>query len=79
VPLWIEPSFSLLTNSVAVDAISEFKGGVIIISHHQRLIEAACKEIWVVKDNEVQRFEGEFEDYKKMIIRTMPSADSDDD
>eukprot|EP00727_Mastigamoeba_balamuthi_P003784 m51a1_g13402 putative gcn20-type atp-binding cassette protein (2078) ;mRNA; f:15730-23292 len=67
------------TIEVLIEAIREFKGGVVIISHHQRLIEAACDQVWVVKDNEVTRFEGEFEDYKKDILRTMPSVDSDDD
>jgi ATPase subunit of ABC transporter with duplicated ATPase domains len=65
------------TIEALIEALREFKGGVILISHHQRLIEAACKEVWVVKSNRVERFEGDFDTYKKMILRTMPATDGD--
>ena len=63
------------TIEALIDGIREFKGGVVIISHHQRLIEAACNEVWIVRDNEVERFDGDFEDYKQAILRTMPPVD----
>ena len=31
------------TIEALIDGLREFKGGVILISHHQRLVEAACK------------------------------------
>ena len=58
---------------------------MILISHHQRLIEAATKEVWVVQKDmygcsTVTRFEGgDFDSYKKHIISNMPAVDSDDE
>lgn len=67
------------TIEALIDGIREFPGGVIIVSHHQRLIEAACSEVWVCKDGLVNRFDGDFEGYKDMIIATMPSVGDEDD
>jgi len=65
------------TIEALIDGVREFQGGVVIISHHQRLIEAACKEIWTVRDGEVERFDGVFDDYKRMILRTIPLDDDE--
>jgi len=65
------------TIEALIDGIAEFKGGVVIISHHQRLIEAACKEVWIVREGEIERFDGDFEDYKKSVLRSMPPVDDE--
>lgn len=49
-------------------AIRDFKGGVIVISHHEEFVSALCNEQWVVeagrvtaatkKDADISRFEG---------------------
>ncbi|KAL7715114.1 GCN20-type ATP-binding cassette protein GCN3 [Entamoeba marina] len=63
-----------------VDGLSEFGGGVVLISHHQHLIEAACNEIWVVHgNNTVERFDGDFQDYKQELISQLELEDSDDE
>jgi len=50
-------------------ALEEFEGGIVLVSHNQRLIELVCNELWVCnRDGTVKRFEGEFLDYKKMVI-----------
>ena len=36
------------------DAIKAFKGGVIIISHHEGFVNETCKELWTVADGVVQ-------------------------
>ncbi|KAG5462447.1 MAG: hypothetical protein BJ554DRAFT_5098, partial [Olpidium bornovanus] len=49
-------------------AIKEFGGGVVIVSHDQRFIDATCTEIWVCADTLVTKFRGEgIKEYKKMI------------
>jgi len=65
------------TIEALIDGIREFKGGVVLISHHQRLIEAACNEVWIVREGEIERFDGDFEDYKKSVLRSMPPVDDE--
>jgi len=50
-------------------ALAEFEGGVVLITHNQYLVELACSEIWVVGNQKVQRFEGEFSGYKKAVAK----------
>ena len=51
-----------------------------LISHNQRLISLVCKEIWVVtKAGTVDRFNGEFDDYKEDILAHMDFAGIDEE
>lgn len=54
------------------DAINEFNGGVVLVSHDARLIEASGCRVWIVGENrDVVQFPGEFDDYKKTLLRKM--------
>jgi ATP-binding cassette subfamily F protein 3 len=44
-----------------------FKGGVILVSHDERLIQLICKELWLCKDGSVKSIEGGYEQYRKII------------
>jgi ATP-binding cassette, subfamily F, member 3 len=57
-------SIDALTN-----ALKEFKGGVILVSHDERFIDSVCTEIWVCESGKVRKFEGEnVKQYRQMII-----------
>ena len=43
------------------------QGGVILVSHDERLIQLVCKELWVVKDGKVHSLEGGFPEYRKIV------------
>jgi ATPase subunit of ABC transporter with duplicated ATPase domains len=67
----------------AIEALAQglnaFKGGVVLISHNQRLISLVCTEIWVVTPaGTVEQFNGDFEDYKEEVIEHMGFASKDD-
>lgn len=56
------------------DALEEFTGGVVLVSHDSRLISRVCEdeersEIWVVEDGTCKRFPGSFEEYKEELIK----------
>ncbi|KAJ2157639.1 ATP-binding cassette, regulator of translational elongation [Coemansia sp. RSA 552] len=56
-------SIDALTN-----ALKQFTGGVVIVSHDERFIDSVCTEMWVCADRKVTKFAGEgIKDYKKMI------------
>uniref|UniRef100_A0A914CTK2 ABC transporter domain-containing protein n=1 Tax=Acrobeloides nanus TaxID=290746 RepID=A0A914CTK2_9BILA len=52
-------------------ALCNFKGGVLLVSHDERLIELVCKELWVVKDRTVTTLEGGLAEYKKHVYRQL--------
>jgi ATP-binding cassette subfamily F protein 3 len=61
----------------SVDALAEslikWQGGVIFITHDQRLVSRVGKDLWVCKgDTRVIKYKGDFEDYKQEIIDEMP-------
>jgi len=51
------------------EALNDFKGGIILVSHDSRLISQVCSSIWVVGDNTVTEYEGEFEDYRAELVQ----------
>jgi ATP-binding cassette, subfamily F, member 1 len=56
------------------DAINEFKGGVVVVTHDQRLIEECECTLWVVEKAGVTKWEAGFEDYKQNILRELEEA-----
>ncbi|XP_006650232.1 ABC transporter F family member 4 [Oryza brachyantha] len=70
-----EPTNHLDMQSIdaLADALEEFTGGVVLVSHDSRLISRVCddeqkSEIWVVEDGTVNKFNGTFEDYKDELL-----------
>ncbi|KAI2667164.1 ATP-binding cassette sub-family F member 3 [Labeo rohita] len=48
-------------------ALNNFKGGVVLVSHDERLIRMVCKELWVCEAGRVQRVDGGFDEYKDIL------------
>lgn len=48
-----------------VEAVRDFKGGILVVSHDQFFVSSVCTEMWVVADGQATKFRGDFEDYKK--------------
>jgi len=55
------------TIDVLADAINEFDGGVVLVSHDFRLINQVAEEIWEVKNQAVKRWEGDIIQYKEHL------------
>lgn len=60
-----EPTNHLDIESVdaLITAVKAFEGGVVLVTHNQRLIRDACTDIWIVEDQRVNHFEGDFDAY----------------
>lgn len=65
-----EPSNHLDTSGLDAlsDALKNFAGGVLMVSHDVSIIDSVCNEIWVSEDGLVKRFDGTIYDYKKYIL-----------
>uniref|UniRef100_A0A3B4YQ57 ATP-binding cassette sub-family F member 3 n=1 Tax=Seriola lalandi dorsalis TaxID=1841481 RepID=A0A3B4YQ57_SERLL len=48
-------------------ALNKFRGGVILVSHDERLIRLVCKELWVCESGKVQRIDGGFDEYRDIL------------
>ncbi|XP_055057054.1 ATP-binding cassette sub-family F member 3 isoform X1 [Misgurnus anguillicaudatus] len=48
-------------------ALNIFKGGVVLVSHDERLIRLVCKELWVCDGGRVNRVDGGFDEYKEIL------------
>ena len=46
-------------------ALNRFPGGVVLVSHDEHLIDMACTEVCLCRDQTVYRLEGGLEQYKK--------------
>ncbi len=58
-------------------ALNEFSGAVVIISHDRHLIEATVDRLWLVADGTVSRFDGDIEDYRRLVMESRPAASGD--
>jgi ATP-binding cassette subfamily F protein 3 len=65
-----EPTNHLDIDSRAAlaEAINEFPGAVIMVSHDRYLIEACADRLWVVADRTVSAYDGDLEDYRRMVL-----------
>ena len=63
------------TNHLAIDsraalaeAINDFPGAVIMVSHDRYLIEACADRLWVVADHAVTSYDGDLDDYRRLVL-----------
>uniref|UniRef100_A0A671SL00 ATP-binding cassette sub-family F member 3 n=1 Tax=Sinocyclocheilus anshuiensis TaxID=1608454 RepID=A0A671SL00_9TELE len=55
------------TIEALANALNKFRGGVVLVSHDERLIRMVCKELWVCEAGRVQRVDGGFDEYKDIL------------
>ncbi|KAL6104886.1 ATP-binding cassette sub-family F member 3 [Pungitius pungitius] len=48
-------------------ALNKFRGGVVLVSHDERLIRLVCKELWVCEYGKVGRIDGGFDEYRDIL------------
>ena len=54
--------------SELLNALNDFDGAVILVSHDRRLIEATAETLLLVADGKVTPFEGDLDDYRKFLL-----------
>lgn len=57
------------------EAINDYKGGVVLVSHDMRLISQVAKEIWII-DKGVRKFDGDIRDFKMELRKQLHLDDS---
>lgn len=51
-----------------IEALNDYNGAVILISHDRHLIEATVDRLWLVNEGTVKTFDGDLEEYRDLII-----------
>jgi len=76
-----EPTNHLDIDSRAalVEAINEFPGAAILISHDRYLIEACADRLWLVGDGTVAPYEGDLDDYRRLVLGREARREERDD
>lgn len=55
------------TIDALAEAISEFEGGVVLVSHDFRLISQVVDDIWICEHGTVTKWNGTILDYKEQL------------
>jgi len=75
-----EPTNHLDIDSRAAlaDAINDFPGAVIMVSHDRFLVEACADRLWLVADRKVTPYDGDLDDYAREVLYVRTSREDPD-
>ena len=51
-----------------MEAINDYEGAVILVSHDRFLIEACADRLWLVGGGTVKNFDGDMDDYRRFVL-----------
>ena len=51
-----------------LDALNEYEGAVILITHDRSLMELVADRLWLASDGTISPFDGDMDDYAKFVI-----------
>lgn len=57
-----------------LDALNDYEGAVLIITHDRSLIELVADKLWLVNDGTVKSYTGSMDDYAKLVIERAKTA-----
>uniref|UniRef100_A0A2M4BCS5 ATP-binding cassette sub-family F member 1 n=1 Tax=Anopheles marajoara TaxID=58244 RepID=A0A2M4BCS5_9DIPT len=68
-----EPTNNLDIESIdaLAEAINDYKGGVIIVSHDERLIRETECALYVIEEQTINEVDGDFDDYRKEVLDSL--------
>jgi len=72
-----EPTNHLDIDSRAalIEAVNDYPGAVILVSHDRYLLEACADRLWLVANGSVAPFDGDVDDYCRTVLRERSGAD----
>ncbi len=61
-----------------IEAVNDFPGAVILVSHDRYLLEACADRLWLVQDGKVKPFDGDLDDYRNLVLAADADAKASD-
>jgi ATP-binding cassette, subfamily F, member 3 len=52
-----------------IEAINDFEGAVVLVSHDTHLVKMVADQLWLVADGTVKPFEGDIDEYQSKLLR----------
>ncbi len=75
--VWQKPNLLLLdepsnhldvdTREALTEALAEFSGSMLLVSHDRHLLRTTVDEFWIVADGKVSEFDGDLDDYRQWL------------
>ncbi|KAG5512347.1 hypothetical protein GH5_08195 [Leishmania sp. Ghana 2012 LV757] len=59
------------TVNALIEALLAYNGGLLVISHDEYFITSLCDDIYVCEDRTVKKFDGDFAEYRKHVVKMM--------
>nr|MBF0682917.1 ATP-binding cassette domain-containing protein [Pseudomonas sp.] len=82
--VWQKPNLLLLdepsnhldvdTREALTEALAEFDGSMLLVSHDRHLLRTTVDSFWIVADGEVTEFDGDLEDYREWLATRARAA-----
>ena len=65
-----EPTNHLDIDSRAalIEAINDYPGAVMLVSHDRHLLEVCAERLWWVEDGTIEPFDGDLDDYRRRVL-----------
>ena len=75
-----EPTNHLDIDSRAalIEALNDYEGAVILVSHDRYLLDACADRLWLVADGTVKTFDGDMDDYRRHVLEQARSVNDKD-
>ncbi|RVU21644.1 ABC-F family ATP-binding cassette domain-containing protein [Methylobacterium oryzihabitans] len=51
-----------------IEAINDYEGAVILVSHDRFLVEACADRLWLVGNGSVKPYDGDMDDYRRLVL-----------
>ena len=64
------------TRDALADALADFDGALLLVSHDRYLLRATVDTLMVVRDGGLQEFDGDLDDYAEWLLKSRPGADT---
>lgn len=59
------------------DALNQYKGAVVLVSHDFYMVESVCDELYLVKDHHCVPFSGDLDDYVQVVLKKTEKINKD--
>ncbi|MBP5429966.1 MAG: ABC-F family ATP-binding cassette domain-containing protein [Elusimicrobiaceae bacterium] len=59
----------LVSRAALIEALNNYEGAVVLITHDLHVIELTCDTLWIVRRGTCQTFAGDLEDYKAQLLK----------
>jgi ATP-binding cassette, subfamily F, member 3 len=66
------------SRSALVEALNEYDGAVILVSHDSSLVRLVADQLWLVADGTCKVFDGDLDDYERSLLRERRGEKAED-